>query len=266
MKFTVLGAGGFIGSHLLAHLCSAGHECFAPARSDTTLFSEELGHVIYCIGLTADFRSRPFDTVRAHVCLLADVLEKARFDSLLYLSSTRVYAGAANGNEETPLMAGDLYNLSKLAGESLCLASGREQVRIARLSNVYGGDDDSENFLPSLIRAATNDRLITLGTALDSAKDYVALEDVVDILPKITVSGKQRIYNVASGRNTSNRELVEGIRGLTGCRVEIAGEEREVLFPVVNIRRLHQEFGFTATQLMERLEKLVVSYRQAREK
>jgi len=87
MKFTVLGAGGFIGSHLLAHLRQAGHDCFAPARGDATLFAEELGHVIYCIGLTADFRSRPFDTVRAHVCLLADVLEKApfRFVALSFL-------------------------------------------------------------------------------------------------------------------------------------------------------------------------------------
>ena len=257
MKFTVLGAGGFIGGHLLARLRSAGHECLAPARGDATLFSEELGHVIYCIGLTADFRSRPFDTVRAHVCLLADVLEKARFESLLYLSSTRVYAGAANGDEETPLMAGDIYNLSKLTGEALCLVSAREQVRIARLSNVYGGDDDSDNFLPSLIRAAAVDKLITLGTSLDSSKDYVALEDVVEILPKIAVSGSHRIYNVASGRNTSNRELVEAIRGLTGCAVEVAAKMPTISFPAIDIGRLREEFGFSPSWIGDGMRSLV---------
>lgn len=245
MKFTILGAGGFIGSHLLAHLRQAGHDCYAPARGDAALFSQELGHVIYCVGLTADFRSRPFDTVRAHVCVLADVLEKARFESLLYLSSTRVYAGAAYGSEETPLMAGDIYNLSKLTGEALCLASGREQIRIARMSNVYGGNDDSDNFLPSLMRAATVDKRITLNTALDSAKDYVALEDVVDILPKIAVLGSHRIYNVASGRNTSNHELVEAIRALTGCAVEVAAEAPTISFPAIDIGRLRVEFDFS---------------------
>lgn len=253
MKFTVLGAGGFIGGHLLARLRSAGHECLAPVRGDATLFSEELGHVIYCIGLTADFRNRPFDTVRAHVCLLADVLEKARFDSLLYLSSTRVYAGAAHGNEETPLMAGDIYNLSKLTGEALCLASGREQVRIARLSNVYGGDDGSDNFLPSLLRAAVADGRILLHTALDSAKDYVALEDVVEILPKIAMSGKQRIYNVASGRNTSNRGLVENIRALTGCVVGVLENAPLTSFPQMDIARLRSEFQFEPRQVMDGL-------------
>ena len=33
----------------------------------------------------------PFDTIRAHVSVLSEVLEHAEFESLLYLSSTRVY-------------------------------------------------------------------------------------------------------------------------------------------------------------------------------
>jgi len=154
-------------------------------------------------------------------------------------------------------MAGDIYNLSKLTGEALCLASGREQVRIARLSNVYGGDDDSENFLPSLMRAANNDGVVTLGTALDSAKDYVALEDVVDILPKIAVSGKQRIYNVASGRNTSNRELVEALRGLTGCRVMVAEDAPAIRFPPLDIARLRADFDFDPKWVVEMLPNLL---------
>ena len=74
----VIGGAGFIGSHLLAHLEKSGYECFAPARDDASVFERELGHVIYCIGLTADFRQRPFDTVRAHVCFLAEVLETGK--------------------------------------------------------------------------------------------------------------------------------------------------------------------------------------------
>lgn len=261
MKFTILGASGFIGSHLRAYLEKTGYECFAPARGDASVFGQELGHVIYCIGLTADFRQRPFDTVRAHVCFLAEVLEKAKFESLLYLSSTRVYAGAASGNEDAQLMAGDLYNLSKLAGESLCFASGRANVRVARLSNVFGNDFSSDNFLPSLIRAAVVDGRIILGTALDSAKDYVHIDDVVSVLPKIALAGKQRVYNVASGRNISNRELVEIIRELTGCAAEVAGDAGHVSFPPIQVTRLRQEFGFSSTMLPDRLGELVAGFK-----
>ena len=81
---------------------------------------------IFAIGLTADFRSRPLDTMDAHVSALAEVLRCGRFDSLTYLSSTRVYAGLPRGCGNATLVvnpsdASDLYNLSKLAGEALCL-------------------------------------------------------------------------------------------------------------------------------------------------
>src|SRR5688500_5975918 len=87
---TVLGASGFIGSRLVSQLAATGAEYQAVGRNEA-LPAGPLGHVIYCIGLTADFRSRPLNTVEAHVCKLLEVLRKCDFESLLYLSSTRLY-------------------------------------------------------------------------------------------------------------------------------------------------------------------------------
>ena len=142
MRYTILGGRGFIGTRLATHLRSLGHEVWVPERDDPAMFSAPLGRVFYCIGLTADFRQRLLDTVDAHVCLLNRVLRSGNFDSLLYLSSTRVYAGAGSTHEGanlvvSPLLPGDLYNLSKLMGESVCLASGGP-AKVVRLSNVYG--------------------------------------------------------------------------------------------------------------------------------
>lgn len=263
MKFTILGASGFIGSHLVQHLQQEGHECLTPARGDPALFGEELGHVIYCIGLTADFRQRPFDTVRAHVCLLADVLEKSRFDSLLYLSSTRVYAGAASGDENAPLMAGDLYNSSKLTGEVLCFASGRQNVRVARLSNVFGGDFYTDNFLSSVIRDALEKKHVALQGSLGSAKDYVGIQDVVNILPEIALSGRQSLYNVACGDNVSNGLLLEMLAQFTGCTYSAANEAGVTLFPPIHIGRLVQEFDFCPASVLDEMEKLIQQFQKA---
>lgn len=262
MKFTILGASGFIGAHLRAHLEASGHECFAPARNDAAVFERELGQVIYCIGLTADFRRRPFDTVRAHVCFLAEVLEKADFASLLYLSSTRVYAGAASGDEDAPLAAGDLYNLSKLSGEALCFASGREHVRVARLSNVFGDDFSSDNFLPAIIRAAATEKRVVLGTSLDAAKDYVSIEDVVKILPRIAVEGKHPLYNVAGGRNVANRELLAKLAEIAGCGVDAPPGAASLAFPPIVIGRLEREFAYAPARVLDCLEGLVERYRR----
>lgn len=249
--FTVLGATGVIGRHLLQSLRAAGEEVFAPQRDDPSLYRRPLGHVIYCIGLTADFRQRPFDTVEAHVSVLARVLQQCSFDSLLYLSSTRVYAGAASSSEDAALCVrpadpSDLYNLSKLMGEALCHATQRSTVRIARLSNVIGGDDaDSDNFVPALLREA-HSGCILLRSAPTSAKDYIHIDDVVALLPRIARSGSARVYNVASGRQVTHAQWVEHLEALTGCRVEQTPGAPELGFIPIDNSRLRSEFAFAA--------------------
>ncbi|MBV9064181.1 MAG: NAD-dependent dehydratase, partial [Methylobacteriaceae bacterium] len=89
-EVTILGASGFIGSNLRRAVQAAGLPCYAPGRAEA-LRTGPLGTVFYCIGVTADFRTRPFDTVAAHVCRLSRVLQGCEFDALIYLSSTRVY-------------------------------------------------------------------------------------------------------------------------------------------------------------------------------
>ena len=67
---TVLGAGGFIGGALVARLIAEGRPVDPVTRDDLpALLSARrpAGDVIYCIGLTADFRTRPLDTAEAHV-------------------------------------------------------------------------------------------------------------------------------------------------------------------------------------------------------
>src|SRR5919197_813364 len=66
-RVTVLGASGFIGGHLAKHFRALGYECLTPGRNEPSLYETDLGDVIYAIGLTADFRQRPLDTIEAHV-------------------------------------------------------------------------------------------------------------------------------------------------------------------------------------------------------
>ncbi|HVG24900.1 MAG TPA: NAD-dependent epimerase/dehydratase family protein, partial [Thermoanaerobaculia bacterium] len=116
---TVLGASGFVGSHVVEHLRRERIEHQAPARGET-LAGRALGHVIYCIGVT-DFRERPWDAVDAHVCTLLDVVRYCTYESILYLSSIRVYAGVHGVAREqdalslNPLDFSELYGISKVA-------------------------------------------------------------------------------------------------------------------------------------------------------
>jgi len=259
--FTVLGAQGFIGSALVPYLQAQGHEVFAPARDDDTVLRRDLGHVIYCIGLTADFRARPYDTVRAHVSLLAELLERGRFESLLYLSSTRVYGKSATASEMADLSVNsgdpsDLYNLSKLMGESICLHGGGRNARVARLSNVIGLDRGSENFVFELLREARSGRIL-LRSAPESAKDYILLNEAVALLSQIAQGGRRALYNVASGCSIRHSEICAELVRLTGCRVEVAANAPLLRFPDIDVSLIRNEFQFSARNVLTMLPKIV---------
>ncbi|MFN9281535.1 MAG: NAD-dependent epimerase/dehydratase family protein [Rubrivivax sp.] len=252
IRFTVLGGTGYVGSRLAAHLKTLGHEVNAPAKDDPGIFGHRLGHVMFCIGLTADFRSRPFDTVKAHVEVLRRVLENTEFETLTYLSSTRVYMDNARTDEEAPVTAcphdpSYLYNLSKLTGECLCHSSGRKGVRVVRLSNVVGPgmDPRSGNFVASLMREAASGR-IHLRSDPDSAKDYINVEDVVEWLPRIALDGGYKTYNLASGVQISHRHWANWmVRQLGGTWSSAPGSPKHMFAPV-DVRRLQSEFGVCA--------------------
>ncbi|MBI4665110.1 MAG: NAD-dependent epimerase/dehydratase family protein [Nitrospinae bacterium] len=261
---TVLGGSGFVGSHVVAEAIARGIECHAPVRDDQ-LEGKELGHVIYCVGLTADFRQKPFETVEAHVSHLAHVLKNTNYDSLLYLSSTRIYGrktGAAMEEDEIvvePRNGDHLYNISKVMGESLALnASGK--TKVARLSNVYGRDFKSRNFLVEVIRAALAGGKVTLRTTLESAKDYINVNDVAKALLDVVDKGKSRVYNVATGVNVTNREIMEKLSAITGCACEVAEGSDTFIAPLINVDKIKAETGFAPARLMDEMEWLVDMY------
>jgi nucleoside-diphosphate-sugar epimerase len=265
MKTTIIGSKGFIGRHLIEYLQNHREEYFAPDRGDSSVYSHSLGNVIYCAGVTSDFRERPFDTVRAHISYLNELLEKGQFNSFLYLSSTRVYfhqSEYSTGEEEStipvvPHHPEELFNLSKLTGESLCLTVNRPNVRVARISNVCGNDFQSNNFLYSIIKDALLVRKITLRSTLDSAKDYISIDDVVRLLIQISRNGMSKVYNVASGFNISNRDWMEKISTVTGCSIEVVPNANTISFPLIDINRITKEFGYIPSNCIDMTEDLV---------
>lgn len=261
---TVLGARGFIGSHLSAELERRGFEVATPPR-DADLAGEDLGTAFYCIGLTGDAPRRPYETVEAHVEKLSEVLRRRRFDRLVYLSSTRLYLGAPTGQEDEALRLdpedrGRLFNLSKALGEALVLADERPN-RVVRLSNVYGPDWESENFLREIVTTACRDGVVAIRDAPESAKDYVHIDDAIGALIGVASEGRETVYNVASGRNVTHRELADGLRRVTDCTVEFGAEPSTVVFPPIDIGRLQAEFPFPPRDVLEDLPELVEACR-----
>lgn len=253
---TVIGAQGFIGSALAQHLRQAGWHCWSPARTTAWPNTDrDLGHVFYCAGMTADFYQRAADTIEAHVGLLARVLQSAKYESLVYLSSTRLYdsltietpADESSSLFVNPHVPRHLYDLSKLTGESLCHALGGGRARVARLACVYNDANDKDGFLPGLLtrvaQIPTGGEL-TVASSAHSYRDYVHLPDVLRGLIDIALHGKSPTYNVASGENTSNAQLAEWIFQYAHRVIRFEKDDAPTKSAVVCVDKLRHEFGW----------------------
>ena len=263
---TVLGSGGFIGGHLARYLQHRGYCCNLPGRGDESFYTRPLGHVIYAIGLTADFRSRPLDTVEAHVCVLRRLIQTGNFTSLTYLSSTRVYAGLENTAETASLLVnpnnpGDLYNISKLMGESLCLHGGKPNMKVARLSNVVGLRPDPDIFIDQLLKEGCRTGKVIFRTSLASRKDYLFIDDAVELLTRIALSPETGIYNVASGEATENGEIADALAKEMGFEIAVAPNASTWGFTAIDITKAQTRFQFSPRRFSDYFPAFLQSYR-----
>ena len=256
MRFTVFGADGFVGKSLVAHLVADGHEVLTPDREQQLVSATDLGHVIYCIGVTgSDFLTQQFKVVQAHVSLISHVLENCTFSSLVYLSSARMYEGLKSTAESSVFQAtteniSDFYNLSKLFGESLVLNCGVENTRVVRVAYAVNLAESSTNYMAVKAREAASGNVV-FQAHRDSVKDYVLLDDVVSLLSKIAINGKERVYNIASGVNVSTLEIANLLKDTTGCTVEFLDSEPCRKPVAIDISRIKNEFGFQPTSVLD---------------
>ncbi len=239
-QITVVGAAGFIGSNLSNFFKKLGFKVVDIYKGYQILPQENYGIVLYCAGVTAGFRERPFDVINAHVTNLVNWLTFSDFDKLIYFSSARIYMGNKLGLESVEdfiINRNDTYNQTKILGESICQFS-KKNTAILRLSHVIGYDPNSPYFFWNVIRQfCSNSPNVSIDESPQSKRDYIFLEDIFDIIRQIIKLDKTGIYNVSSGIDVKNIELVSIVNEVIGPK-EVFFGKKKLDFPSIENKKI----------------------------
>ena len=259
--FTIFGHTGFIGRHLKNKLKK--HKLILPRRNQFKI-NKFLGNIIYCIG-SDNWMKDYYNSYKANLGYVPEIIHNNNYNSFTFLSTTRIYKKTTNTSENTSLKINpndkdDYYNLKKICAESLLLIQNKK-VNIIRLSNIYGDNFNSPLVLPRLIKDAVNNKKIFLTINKNSSKDFLNINDAIQMIYKIASKCKGGIYNVASGKMYKLITIANEIQKITGCKIILKNQNVFVNEPKININKIKKDFKFrTKSNLLNDLRPLVKKF------
>jgi len=268
MKFTVIGADGFIGSELCDFLKKKNLTVNEITRKNNLSKDLSLGIVIYCAG-NGDCENHPSKVIDSNINLLKEIIDNYNYKRLLYISSTRVYLGLQSSDElsDLSIINSDnrkLFNLSKLCAEELCFKSSKDNI-VLRVSNVYGKAIKSPLFLPSIIRDSISKGVVNMYITPNYSKDYIFVGDLLKAIYEISIKDDltSNIYNVASGRNTKAADIAEVINIRTKALIKWHSVSHEDVFPITNVNKISNELNWEPRNVLEDIGEMITLFVEA---
>lgn len=256
-RLVVLGATGFVGSHVVERASAAGWEVVALSSRDVDLVdptgSLALAAVLQdgdtIVHSAAVVPTKSAADVSRNLLMtqaLVDALAGVEVAQLVVVSSDAVYGSASGVVDETSACAPDsLHGVMSLAREMVCAEVSTPVLTLVRPAAIYGFGDTHNSYGPNrFARQALESGEITVFGAGEATRDHVAIADVADVIVRAVASREAGVVNVASGQSISFTDLAGLVRGAApaGTRVVVAGSESSPTFRTYDISGLARRF------------------------
>lgn len=285
-RYLILGANGFIGSHLVDHIArdvdTANIRAFDRYSTDPQFFAADnieiikgdiyndidlanaldgVDYVFHSFSATTPFISDkdPFIDINRNLLRSVEIFSAcvtAKVKKIGFISSGGAVYGTTSEKKivdenDSPLPVSP-YGINKLAIEHYLeyfhRTHGLEYV-IYRLTNPFGPRQAMRNkqgVIPTFLANILDNRDITVFGDGSMSRDYIYIADAIDMICKSFIAGKQRLYNIGRGEQTSINEIIDALKAIVPTDIHVRYEEAPKSFVQrtdVNIERYREEFG-----------------------
>lgn len=233
MKVLVIGASGLVGSHCFNYFKEKDVSVIGTYRNfktEETYFFDPL--VADCFGFLEEINFKPDVIVHCGALTNVDYCEEHQEESEnLTLTSTKVIADYCNKNgaklvylstdyvfdglsgpysEEDNTNPINVYGKHKLAAEWIVEQTGN--YIIARITNVYGEEERSKNFIAHLLSVIHSGIEKTFHLPFDQFATPIYARDIAKMIYLLVMDNKAGIYNLASTDYYNRYQLAQKVK------------------------------------------------------
>jgi len=218
-------------------------------KPETLVHLAAIHHIPYCI-------KNQKETIKINVGGTKSVLNicsKLNIKNFIFISSGAVYKPSSKPcKEKDDLEPVDIYGISKKQGEEVTkIFCNNKKIKytILRLFNVYGKNDLTPHFIPSILKSANESNRLKVGN-IDTYRDYIYIEDAIDAIVKVILKGSDNsVYNIGTGKKYSGKEIIEIIKKISKKDLKIKRikkltrkKDRNIL--VADINKFSKKFSW----------------------
>jgi UDP-glucose 4-epimerase len=250
----VLGANGFIGSHLIDKLVQNGETVRAfdrfgdrPInflddeniekvsgdflnRGDLSAALEDVDYVFHLVSTTtpATAENDPLIDIDTNIRMSVELLEECvshKIKKVVFASTGGAIYGDINSgapiNEDTNPQPVSPYAIGKLTVEHYMRYFSRKfdlSTLTFRISNPYGQRHSPvkrQGVIPIFLHHIANNEPITVLGDGSMVRDYLYVEDVASLIAGSFKEAQEPLYNLGSGQGVSLNQLIETIKNVT---------------------------------------------------